>query len=41
MRFEIDASYHRRCIKQAKADIERHTAKLAVAAIKAKSPERA
>lgn len=31
-----NASYHRKCIKQAQAEIERHTAKLNVAAIKAK-----
>lgn len=32
----FNASYHRQCIKRAQKDIEYHTAKLAVAAIKAK-----
>jgi len=36
-----NASYHRNCIKRAQKDIEYHTAKLAVAAIRAKEPEKA
>ena len=34
-----NASYHRKNIKRAQHDLEYHTAKLAVAAIKAKQPE--
>ncbi len=34
-----NASYHRRCLKEAQRQIEYHTAKLAVAAIKAKEPQ--
>lgn len=34
-----NASYHRKCIKEAQRQIEYHSAKLAVAAIKAKQPQ--
>ena len=34
----FNASYHRSCIRRAQKDIEYHTAKLSVAAIKAKEP---
>ena len=34
-----NASYHRKCIKEAQRQIEYHSAKLAVAAVKAKEPD--
>ncbi len=34
-----NASYHRTCIRRAQKDLEYHTAKLRVAALKAKTPE--